>query len=185
MATTTSTSQEIDDAFRAAYRALNLKEQRKALKSAMRKEGNRVRKAVMENIKSSGLKDSHGNIQNGVYSRVYPDRYGAGFMVSVKPHGNKGIHVNSRGKKKPILMWADGGTDERHIGARSRGSVVKSRDGKSHYRKYQRGGHSTGRMEAKNFITKTEQQEVENVEKSLFENLSANIMKAAKKHGLL
>lgn len=185
MADVTITTAEIDKTFGEVYQALSLKDQRKALKSAMRKEGNRVRKAAMENVKTSGLKDSHGNIEKELYTRVFPDRYGTGFIVTAKPHGNKGIHTNSRGKKKPILLWADAGTDSRNVGPRKLGKIVKAKSGNSYYRKYKRSGHSTGRMKALNFIEKTERQEEGNVEDSLFKTFSDNLEKAARKKGLL
>lgn len=180
--------QDIDSAFGAVFRSLDLKEQRKALRGAMRKEGNRVRKEAMARVKA-GLNDTHGNIEKGIYTRVYPNRYGSGFMVSAIPHGEKGIHTNRRGLKKPILMWADDGTKSRNVGQRFHGRKVRSKTGKWR-REYDRAGHSTGKMLGKRggalrFIDKTEEAEAGNVEKNLFETFSKNLEKAARKKGLL
>ena len=175
--------------FGDVYKALDLRSQRKAMKSAMRREGNRLKKTAATNLQTSGIgQGTTRNLSRGIYTRVYPDRYGAGFMVSVKPHrGNnvKGIHTNRKGNMKPVLMWAEDGTRNRRTGRRKLSFFSKSRISGKRIRNYIRGGHSTGRMKRYAFMAKTEMQEETSVENNLFTTFQANLDKAARKQGLL
>lgn len=181
-----TTELQITEAFKAVYDTLDVKEQRKAMKSAARREANVVRKAARQNAASSGLgKGTSQSLEKGIYARTYPDKFGAGFMVSVKPHGEKGIHTNRYGQKKPVLMWAETGTDVRHVGKRKgsykRFSSIMGRDTK----RYRRSGHSTGKMPKYGFMEKTESQCTPGVEARLFDSFQKNVEKAARKNGLL
>ena len=97
-----------EQAFTSIFNALDLKQQRKALRKAMRKEGNRVKRITIEELLSTPIgRGTNEDISKGIYLRVYPQRYGTGFMVSIRPKGKRGIHLNRQGLKKPILMWAE------------------------------------------------------------------------------
>lgn len=178
---------DIKRPFADVYKALDLKTQRKAMKSAMRREGNRLKKAAVDNLRSSGIgKGTKRSLSSGIYVRTYPDRYGMGFMVSVKPHGRrKGIHLNRQGKEKPVLMWAEDGTRYRKAGRRISSFFGKSRFTGKKVRQYLRGGANRGQMERYAFLAKTEQQAMDGVEANLFNDLQNNIEKAARKQGLL
>lgn len=118
--------------------------------------------------------------------RTYPDRYGLGFMVSVKPHGKrKGIHLNRQSKEKPVLMWAEDGTRYRKAGRRISSFFGKSRFTGKKIRQYVRGGANRGKMKRYAFLAKTEQQTADSVETNLFNNLQDNIERAARKQGLI
>ena len=79
---------DLNAPFADVYKALNVKDQRKALRSSMRKEGNRLKKIAVSNLSQSGIgQGTKRSLSSGIYVRTYPDRYGLGFMVSVKPHG--------------------------------------------------------------------------------------------------
>lgn len=182
-----TTDLQITEAFKAVYNTLDTKQLRKAMRSASRREANAVRKAARQNVLSSELgKGTSQDVSKGVYARTYPDKYGAGFMVTVKPHGEKGIHTNRYGNKKPVLMWAETGIDkERHVGKRKgsykRFSSIVGRDTK----RYRRSGHSTGTMPKYGFMEKTEEQCTPGVESRLFDSFQENVEKAARKNGLL
>lgn len=184
-----STVTDLKNPFGDVYNALDLKVQRKAMKSAMRREGNRLKRTASANLQASGIgQGTSRNLSKGIYTRVYPDRYGAGFMVSVKPHrGNnvKGIHTNRKGIMKPVLMWAEDGTRSRKTGRRKLSFFSKSRITGKRIRNYIRGGHSTGRMKRYAFMAKTERQEETSVENNLFGTFQANLDKAARKQGLM
>lgn len=184
-----STVTDLQNPFGDVHKALDLKAQRKAMKSAMRREGNRLKKAAAASLQASGIgQGTPRNLSKGIYARVYPDRYGAGFMVSVKPHrGNnrKGIHTNRQGRMKPVLMWAEDGTRDRRAGRRKISFFSKSRITGKRIRNYIRGGHNTGRMKRYAFMAKTERQEGTSVENNLFSTFQANLDKAARKQGLL
>lgn len=173
--------------FADVYKALDLKTQRKAMRSAMRKEGNRLKKTAVDNLGQSGIgAGKKRNLSSGIYVRTYPDRYGLGFMVSVKPHGKrKGIHLNRQNKEKPVLMWAEDGTRFRRVGRRISSFFGKSRFTGKKVRQYLRGGASRGKMKRYAFLAKTEQQTGDSVEKNLFDAFQSNVERAARKQGLL
>ena len=178
----------IDNIFMDVYRGLSPREQRKAMKSAMRREGNRVKTAAVANLGSAtggrrGCRLGGGTRQRlsrGLYVRTYPDRFGAGFIVSVKPHGgSRGIHTNRKGKQKPVLMWAEDGTRQRNVGRRKTSFFSRSRWTGAKTRNYRRSGHSTGRMDAYRFLAKTERETADGVEERLFEDFRRNVERAA------
>ncbi len=178
---------DIRQPFADVFRALDPKAQRKAMKGAMRREGNRLKKAAVSNLGQSGIgPGKKRSLSSGIYVRTYPDRYGMGFMVSVKPHGRrKGIHLNRQNLEKPVLMWAEDGTRMRHVGRRISSFFGKSRFTGKKIRQYLRGGASRGKMKRYGFLAKTEQQTADSVETNLFNDLQANVERAARKQGLL
>lgn len=179
----------LDNPFGEVYEALDLNAQRKALRGAMRKEANALKKSAQENLgTASGGKNGsvigQGTAQKlgkGIYARVFPKRYGAGFMVSVRPHGNRGIHTNRQGLKKPVLMWAEDGTRSRNVGKRNGSTFGRNRYTGKRTRMYSRMGHSTGKMGAYRFLEKTERENTDGIESRLFENFQRNVEKAAAK----
>lgn len=173
--------------FKDVYKALDLKDQRKAMRGAMRREANRLRKTAATNLRATGIGNgTRLNLAKGIYARVYPERYGLGFMVSVKPHGKKrGIHTNRQGMMKPVLLWAEDGTRYRRVGRRTKSFFGKSRFSGKSVRYYNRSGHSTGRMRRYAFLAKTEAQAAMSIEQNLFGDFRGNLEKAAQKKGLL
>ncbi len=161
---------------------LSPREQRKALAGAMRREANSLKRAAQAAVKQSGLGQKHPTkVEKGVYSRVYPARYGAGFLVSVKPHGaKKGIHRNRYGREKPVLMFAEEGTVARRVGRRQGHYTMQGgRFASKKYRTYQRSGHSTGRMRAYHFLADAEQREAPGIEQRLWAEFEKNVSRAA------
>ena len=179
---------DINKPFADVYKALDVKDQRKAMRSAMRREGNRLKKAAVSNLGQSGIgSGTKRSLSKGIYLRVYPEnKCGLGFMVSVKPHGRrKGIHLNRQNKEKPVLMWAEDGTRQRRVGRRISSFFGKSRFTGKKIRQYLRGGARRGKMKRYAFLAKTEQQTADSVETNLFNNLQDNVEEAARKQGLL
>lgn len=178
---------DLDKPFASVYRALDMKSQRKAMRSAMRREGNTLKKAAVSNLESSRIgKGTRRSLSTGIYVRTYPERYGLGFMVSVKPHGRrKGIHLNRQNKEKPVLMWAEDGTLPRKSGRRISSFFGKSRFTGKSIRRYLRGGMNRGKMPGYGFLAKTERQTGAQVEGDLFDSFRKNLEKAARKQGLL
>ncbi len=182
-----SSVRDIEKPFKEVFETLEPKQQRKAMRTAIRTEGGRLKKAAQARIAASGLgRGTLKNISSGVRLRVFPEKYGLGFMVSVKPHGrNKGFHRNRRNLEKPVLMWAEDGTRQRRIG-KSTGSFVSENPltGKK-TRRYVRGGANRGKMRRYAFLETTERQEAENVEERLFGKFQDNITTEARKRDLL
>lgn len=163
----------MDAPFAGVLRALDAGKQRKALRGAMRREANRLRKAAASAMAAGGLgRGTRARLSSGIRARVYPEKCGAGFMVSVAPRGNKGIHVNRRGLKKPVLLWAEEGTRLRRTKSRTR---VSSRSRK---------GHATGRMRRYGFLRETDRRAAASVEGNLFADFRRNLLRAAGKEGL-
>lgn len=82
------------------------------LKGAYRKTGNEILAIARQRLMSSGIVHA-SKLKKGIRLHVYPR--GGGFMITVKPHGKQGYHVNRFGLEKPVLMWAEEGTKERMI----------------------------------------------------------------------
>lgn len=159
--------------FAEVLSSLNLKDQRKALRGAMRREGNRLKKVAASNLAATGIgQGTRQPLSKGLQVRVYPERYGAGFMVSAKPHRKKGYHVNRQGLEKPILMWAETGAGRPRRKTRSQS--------KFYVRK--RKGHDTGRMKRYPFIDRTEEGQTSTVENNLWQNFQGNLDKALRKN---
>lgn len=175
--------QVFEHSFKQLFDQLSPKEQRKAMAVAMRREANALKKAAQANVRTSGL-NTRTRVDKGIYSRVYPKRYGLGFMVSVKPHGGKkGIHRNRYGREKPVLMFAEEGTKPRNVGPRIGGSSSfrKGKYANRKWRDYKRSGHSTGKMPKYGFMEKTEQTETQGIEQRLWTNFERNVTNAADK----
>lgn len=183
----TDTVTDITRPFSDVYKALDQRTHRKAMRSAMRKEGNRLKKAAVSNLRQSGIgQGTNRSLASGIYVRTYPARYGLGFMVSVKPHGRrKGIHLNRKGKEKPVLMWAEDGTRLRRSGRRVSSFFGRSRFTGRRIRQYLRGGANRGKMGCYAFLAKTERQTEGSVESYLFTDFQTSLERAARKQGLL
>lgn len=154
-------------AFADLFVAFNQKEQRKELRRAFTQEARRLKKSVAQSIEVTHLgTGTRQKVAKSVRSRVYPNKCGLGFMLTVKPFHGKGYHKNRAGKEKPVLMWAEEGTKTRHT------RVKRGR------RK-----HSTGVMKAYGFMARTEKREAGTVEQNLFDNYKKNLEKALKKKG--
>lgn len=173
---------QIERAFGEVFNALDPKAQRKALRGAMGKEARRLAKDVKSAIRLSGLGGGTArDITKGVWQRVYPDRCGAGFMVSVKAtRKKKGQHTNRYGKMKPVLMWAAEGTRSRRVGGRRLSGYSTSWTGRKN-RRYSRVGHSTGRMRNYGFMDKAENANAASVETNLWAAFERNLNKAVDK----
>lgn len=150
------------------------REHRRALRGPARKVGNKVRKVAVSNLHSSGLKvgpAADSNIRLQVYSRRL------GFAVSVAARGSKKqreavMYTNSRGLKKPVLMWAESGTAARRTKDRTKFFVRLRR------------GHSTGAMQAYGFLAAAERSGVGIVERDFLGEVEKSAMRVARKAGL-
>lgn len=103
---------EYDDSnLHKLYAELEPKRRRQALKGGLRRAANMVRKAAVVRLRTS-LK-SNRDLERGVRALVF--KRVAGFRVTVGT-GRRGesIHTNRWGKKKPVLIWAEDGTQPRY-----------------------------------------------------------------------
>lgn len=156
------------DELRALMKQLSRRELKKSLKAAYRREAADLRDMATASLRSSGLQvqGDSSDWEEGVRTFIYTG--GGGFMVTVKPHGNvgKGIHTNRYGRQKPVLMWAEEGTQSRKtVGRRGRK------------------GHDTGSMPGYHFLTRIESQMRSHVEATIGGQLDIEVRKTAKKCG--
>lgn len=158
------------------FEAMEPKRRLRALKGAFRREANRVRKTALNNLRGSIRTDK--DLESGVRAIVFKRK--AGFRVTIgtkkadkNGKGERGMHLNRRGLKKPVLIWAEAGTKWRKSKRATR---------------YPIGGKwSTGRtrglMKRYGFMTKTLTQVRDNVTDSLHNEIINSVKKAAKKYG--
>ena len=148
-----------------------------ALKGGFRREAHQVRKTAINNLRSSIRSDR--DLEKGVRALVFKRR--AGFRVTIgtkkankKGKGEAGFHKNRRGVKKPVLIWAEGGTVERKTrpkrGTRRRADRLRE-------------AHSTGKMERYGFMAKTLDSVRGSVTEDVRKMVQENITKVAKKYG--
>lgn len=168
------TIQYDDENLQRLFAEMDAKKRLKALKGAFRREANRVRKTAVNNLRGSIRTDR--DLERGVRAIVFKRK--AGFRVTIgakkadkNGKGEKGMHLNRRGLKKPVLIWAEGGTEWRHTKTKTRIFTRK------------RKGHSTGRMKRYGFMQKTLNEVRGSVTDSLHKEVVNSIVKAAKKYG--
>ncbi|MDE6479266.1 MAG: hypothetical protein K2L45_03275 [Muribaculaceae bacterium] len=176
---------------------LEPKRRMRAVKSAFYRVANRLRKKAIEQLREerktiASKKYSNGRtkkpgpgwkyipspnpskaLEKGIKSIVYSKK--PGFRVTVgskyankNGKGERGIHTNRQGLKKPVLMWAETGT-------KSRDTKTKSRNKKK--------GHCTGSMPTMNFMEKTKNAMKDQVTNDLRQSLEESIIKTVKKYG--
>lgn len=170
---------------------------RNSVKSAYRKVAKKNVEVAQRYLAESGL---GGDILSlGKTIRPYIYSRGGGFLVTVNARrgklngkGEKGMYKTSRGAKKPILMWAEDGTEERQSGGNVSyvytGNVKwGSRHGSAYKLRKKRlrsGGRKRGRMPAYKFLEKAEAEMTKVTEDALLPEVEAAVVKAAKKAGI-
>ncbi len=180
-------------AFDSLLNLFDYADQQKTLRKAVRKESKTVLKIAKEYVRTTkagkkkrSLSEATTGIEEGLHEWVYPDKGGTSLIVTPVPHKKKGYHLNRYGLEKPVLMWAEGGTVERHRGPKLRGSTeYRSRLTGRKARRYYRMGASTGQMPKYEFIEKAENAAFSGSEARIFENFEKSMERKARKEGLL
>ena len=156
---------------------LEPKRRLQAVKGGFRKEANRVRKTAINNLRSSIRTDK--DLEKGVRAIVFKRK--AGFRVTVgtkkagkNGKGEAGFHTNRQGLKKPILIWAEDGTEERK---------TKPKQGTRRRASRLRASHPTGRMKRYGFMAQTLSSVRDTVTANIHEMVTENVQKVAKKYG--
>lgn len=171
-------SVEYDDSnLRQLFADLEPKRRVQALKGGFRREANQVRKTAINNLRSSisSNKDLEKDVRAIVFKRA------AGFRVTVgtkqagrNGKGEAGYHTNRQGLKKPILIWAEDGTDERQ---------TKPKQGTRRRAGRRREAHRTGRMKRYGFMTQTLNGVRDTVTQNIREMVIDNVKKVSEKYG--
>ena len=157
---------------------LEPRRRKQALKGAFRKEANRVRKTAINNLRASGINTSR-DLEKGIRAVVFKKT--AGFRVTVGTKkankagkGERGYHLNRFGLKKPVLIWAEEGTEMRK---------TKSKRGSRRRAARKRAAHSTGRMRRYGYMSKTLRDVKDGVTDDLHKEVVNNVIRISKKYG--
>lgn len=157
------------------FAELEPKRRLQAIKGGFRREANQVRKTAINNLRSS--LHSNKDLEKGVRTIVFKRK--AGFRVTVgtkragkNGKGEAGFHTNQQGLKKPVLIWAEDGTQERK---------TKGNGGKRAMR--MRSAHRTGRMKRYGFLTQTLNGVRDTVTNNIHNMVIENVEQVAKKYG--
>ena len=160
------------------FAELEPKRRLQALKGSFRQEANRVRKTAINNLRSSGIRADR-SLERGVRAIVF--KRAAGFRVTIgtkkagkNGKGEAGFHTNRQGLKKPILIWAEEGTEERR---------TKSKQGSRRRADRKRSSHRTGRMKRYGFMAQTLSSVRDTVTANIHERVTENVQIVAKKYG--
>lgn len=169
-----------DSRLRRFYAELAPRERRRALRGAFRRCGAMVRKVAQANLRATGL--SHAD-RMGRALRTVVFRRVAGFRVSAawrkasrSGKGERGMHVNRYGLSKPVLAWAETGTDVRRVKRKGSGRFLIGG-------RWRRAGRERGRMKRYGYLAKTERQVEGQVTERLRQEVVSHVEKLAKKHG--
>lgn len=148
-----------------------------AIKGGFRKEANLVRKTAINNLRNSIRTDK--DLEKGVRAIVFKRK--AGFRVTAgtkkankSGKGEAGFHTNRQGLKKPVLIWAEDGTDERR---------TKPKQGTRRRASRLRASHPTGRMKRYGFMAQTLRSVRDTVTDNVHKMVTDNVEKIAKKYG--
>lgn len=159
------------------FAELEPKRRLQAIKGGFRREANQVRKTAINNLRSSI--QSNKDLEKGVRTVLFKRK--AGFRVTVgtkragkNGKGEAGFHTNRQGLKKPILIWAEGGTEERK---------TKPKNGTRRRSARLRASHSTGRMKRYGFMAQTLHSVRDTVTANIHEMVTDNVKKVAEKYG--
>lgn len=157
------------------FAELEPKRRLQAIKGGFRREANQVRKTAINNLRSS--LHSNKDLEKGVRTIVFKRK--AGFRVTVgtkragkNGKGEAGFHTNRQGLRKPVLIWAEDGTQERK---------TKGNGGKRAMRL--RSAHRTGRMKRYGFLTQTLNGVRDTVTNNIHNMVIENVEQVAKKYG--
>lgn len=164
-----------DTQLQKLFTDMDVKHRKRALKGAFKREANQVRKTAINNLRSS--LHSNRDLEKGIRAIVFKDK--AGFRVTIGTKkanrktgkGEKGMHLNRQGLKKPVLIWAEGGTEQRRTKTKTKVFVRE------------RKGHNTGRMKRYGFMRKTKTDVADKVTEDLRNEITKSIEKTASKYG--
>ena len=153
---------------------MDAKDIKRTWRSAYRRVGKLVAQPARDALASA---IRHGSaMAKNIRVRVWPKGYG--FSVTVKPHGKQGYYRRSQdGREKPVAMWAQEGTVERHERHGGKG-VFKTADGFKTMK-----GNRTGKMKGYHFLEASEKQGPSIVEREMYPELEKETEKRLRKLG--
>ena len=177
---------------------LTPRQMRNALKRSYRAEAKKALGIARRHLHASGMqvKGSQADWDKGIRSHIYSK--GGGFMLTVKARranhsgkGEKSMHQNRKGFKKPVLMWAEEGTiarkrggkrvkaDNAHNTAKAQGRIGGA------WQYIRKGGIKTGRMKPYRFLERATPEMFQAVEAGLTPEVGRAVENVARKCGFI
>ena len=177
------------------------KEIKKSLRSAIRAEAKKAQKIAQDKLDATDLQ-VQGNTadwKKGIRTYIYNPNRATGVMVTVKARaasrktgkGEKSMHQNRKGFKKPVLMWAEEGTqprkrggkrvkaDNAHNTAKAQGRIGGA------WQYIRKGGIKTGRMKPYRFLERATPEMFQAVEAGLTPEVGRAVENVARKCGFI
>ncbi len=171
-----ATIQYDDEDLQRLFAEMDTKKRLKALKGAFRRGANRVRKTALNNLRGSIRTDK--DLERGVRAVVFKRKAGFRVTIGTKKAGKTGkeygFHINRRGLKKPVLIWAEAGTKWRRTKSKQR---FKANG------KWRTAGTHRGFMKRYGFMQKTAADVRDSVTDNLHNEVINSVRKVAKKYG--
>ena len=183
-------------------RELSPKQMRNALKRSYRSETKTVVGIAQRYLRQTGMtvRGDRSDWEKGIRGHIYSR--GGGFLVTVKAHraslkqmsqGHPGLsmHKNRRGWYKPVLMWAEEGTqprkrggkrvkaDNAHNTAKAQGRIGGA------WQYIRKGGIKTGRMKPYRFLERATPEMFQAVEAGLTPEVGRAVENVARKCGFI
>ena len=170
-----------DTNLRKLFEEMAPKNRKKALKGSFRRTGNYVRGIAVRNLQGTGINHAT-RLRKGIRTVVF--KRDAGFRVTAASRkadkqgkGERGMHTNRYGLKKPVLSWAETGTQLRLVKRRGY-TRVKVAGGR-----FYTVGANRGRMPKYGFMERTRTQVDGSVMPVLRKEICQSIQKIARKYG--
>lgn len=169
------------------FAALSPDQRKKALKGAMRKMANKVKKVAVANVKKSLHAENKDNpLGKGIRALTFKKVLGFRITVGTTKRKGKlyGYHVNRKKKELPILMWAELGTKNRTVKSLTIWKTSKdSKKTRKVRREWVRIKASRGAMPKMGFIGKTLNQVRPTVTSESHKLIAEKVREIAKKYG--
>lgn len=157
-----------DEQFRRMWEQMSPRRRMQALKGQYRMAGRKFRAQAVAELRRSGIHTSR-DLEKGVRLLVFKQT--PGFRVTVGTQGRgknaKGYHTNRRGLEKPVLLWAEDGTQARARRTRRLTGRMAS----------------TGRMPALLFLDKAKQAYAGTVNDQIRDYLMTSTQRIALRYG--
>lgn len=169
-----------DSNLQRLFEALTPKQRMVAMRRAFKREANYVRNIAISNM--WGCLNAGRKIESGIRAIVFKRK--AGFKVTIaskkansKGNGERGYYISRKLRKKdatgkPVLIWAEEGTDPRYTKGRLKWGNLKTRK-----------AHFTGHMKSYGFMKKTLDETQFTVTDHLRNEIIESVQTEAKKYG--
>lgn len=170
-----------DSKLRRFFAQMDPRTRAKALRGGLLRTANTVRKVARTNLMATGVHNAE-QLCRGIRSRVERKTIGFAVTIKAKPgkrgsgEGEKGMHVNRQGLKRPVLGWLELGTLSRKLRSGSARGV-----GKGHRKAT--AGERRGRLKPLRFMQKTEAQTEAVITRTMHDMVRDSVMKTAKRNG--